>query len=865
MSNSRHSSEGENGRQFSESSDEREYHRHKGKVNNGYGTSKHPPRPRRHPKNDPHIISPPEKSNGEDDAHFEFSQPPIPGSLPYSMDSPYGNNTQLLEGNFNNSSWSCTGGFIPQVNTNNSRFEVPNSIIRNEVAATTLDMRPEWSSSSGTALSSGVYFHQSAPPAPLFPGAGNTDNIQLNIQPSLPFISNGVSDYYLSQQPSNDQEYTGYGSFDALLNPDTTPLSAQAPSSLTIDEDDNKSLESLDDFQAFYRIHEKIDIAAWLLKDVAYDIDGLPFFESTSNWTFGAFIRWLLYNPLYPEFTSLQQFCWAVVLGVFMGIFTAAWKLVIDTCVEFIWQTVPEKLHQWGFFTDLNGSFPLYHYMWITPGLLSGILAYISNSLRKPIPTQDDWIHTVHSNGIQESDTFLQTFMISTIGMTSGLSLGPELPLVLTAGMIGSGLGRACRQSLLQARVMNLTAASAAIGGMFGFPLAGGIFVMELPHRMGLQYFEALSPATIASIVAVLINRIVINDDVTGMFQYPFLSESLPSYIFKDAIIYGIFGSALGMFYTFSVKKIKKFTHHLLDCFGLPTHCEHSDSKCSSVKDASEKSSILPAKGPKKVQSPTSPFVGIIPHAPLRAALTSSIAGIAVGIIGIFVPHVMFWGEAQLQTMIDKRTPLPIFGQDDAPTADLVALGHCMMDGSKESELSMQCSITVVFAKIVVTGLSLGTGIVGGHFWAPLFVGAAASQFFTEVIGLSSTWLGISTTLTEYPCVALLCIMGATHVVICKSTFHFDLFACYFLYCSLTSTLCSPCAYGHHSDLNTYDRCFRSRGLRTPKHQGCWRLLGCISSPDRCSLYCASDITANDILRKTAVSWRHSSPPRSTL
>jgi len=355
--------------------------------------------------------------------------------------------------------------------------------------------------------------------------------------------------------------------------------------------------------------------------------------------------------------------------------------------------------------------------------------------------------------------------------MTSGLSLGPELPLILTAGMIGSWLGRVCRQSLLQARVMNLTAASAAIGGMFGFPLAGGIFVMELPHRMGLQYFEALSPATIASIVAVLINRIVINNDVTGMFQYPFLSESLPSYIFKDAIVYGLFGGALGMFYTFNVKIIKKFVRHLLDCCdNAPVSDDNTD--IDNIEDFGEsipfvntfKSSEMTAN--KNRNKVFSPFAGLLPHTPTRAALTSTFAGIAVGITGIFLPHVMFWGEAQLQTMIDKRkTPLPIFGQGDEATADLVALGQCMLDQSQESFLSIRCSIAIVLAKIFVTGLSLGTGIVGGHFWAPLFVGAAASQFFTESIGISSDWLGISTTLTQYPCVALLCIMGATHVV----------------------------------------------------------------------------------------------------
>ncbi len=778
VSDSRHSADDD--RQLLDSNDAGDFSRRKRREKNGDDRGRHPPLPRRHLKNGsserdicPYtLVSPENSTSNGDDAIYDFStgNPQRTDSLRYSTTSNY-SSVQLLRTNLMADSSRSLGDSFPELNAESSLLATANSDPPDEVSGTFSASRVDRRSSSITSINSGVYFHEHAPPGPLAPGVMIDGNRQSTFFASGSMMSNAVSGYYPTQQASPHQDYKGYGSFD--VRPDTRSLSPTAPVPPTIDEDEESSFESRSDIHVSRRTPEKIDITGWLSKDVVYDYDGVPYFESTTNWTIAGVIRWLFYNPLYPEFTSLQQFCWAVLLGVFMGIFTAGWKLLIDTCVEFTWKTLPEKLLQWGLFTDLNGAFPLYHYMWITPGLLSGILAYISNSLPTPIPTQDDWIHTLHSNGIQESDTFLQTFLISTIGMTSGLSLGPELPLILTAGMIGSGLGRACRQSLLQARVMNLTAASAAIGGMFGFPLAGGIFVMELPHRMGLQYFEALSPATIASIVAVLINRIVINDDVTGMFRYPFLSESLPSYIFKDAIVYGIFGGALGIFYTYNVKKIKKFTHHLLDCCGPPPIVDNVDRE-NNIRGPGEPISsksfiIAEKKAPKRKRRSTSVFAGMIPHTPTRAALTSSLAGIAVGITGIFLPHIMFWGEAQLQTMIDKRkTPLPIFGQGDDPTADLVALGQCMMDHSQESGLSMRCSIAIVLAKIFVTGLSLGTGIVGGHFWAPLFVGAAASQFFTEIISLSSNWLGLSTTLTEYPCVALLCIMGATHVVTCK-------------------------------------------------------------------------------------------------
>jgi H+/Cl- antiporter ClcA len=99
-----------------------------------------------------------------------------------------------------------------------------------------------------------------------------------------------------------------------------------------------------------------------------------------------------------------------------------------------------------------------------------------------------------------------QLIFLSTLGVASGLSLGPELPLTLTAGMAGSYLGILTRQSVLQARELNLVAASSAVGEFFGFLMAAALFVLELPHRMGLQYFEALSPAIFDSIVAFLKN-----------------------------------------------------------------------------------------------------------------------------------------------------------------------------------------------------------------------------------------------------------------------------------------------------------------------------------------------------------------------
>jgi hypothetical protein len=263
---------------------------------------------------------------------------------------------------------------------------------------------------SFASIGSGIYFNQPAPPGPLQPRMvyGTMQAKQTGSQ--FPLQQPNIGQYLGSKNRKSPQ-----------------PFKNVEP---TIEEDDDEDSDASDDFVALSdRIMDWMDLSLWLSKDVSFDEEGVPYFEPSTNWTCAGIIRWLFYNPFYPEFTSLQQFSWAVVLGVFMGIYTAAWKLIIEACVEFTWKTVPTRLLTWGLFTDLDGAFPLYHYMWLVPSLFGAVLSYVITAMETPIPTQNDWIHTLHSRGVEESDTFIPLFLISTCGMASGLSLGPELPL----------------------------------------------------------------------------------------------------------------------------------------------------------------------------------------------------------------------------------------------------------------------------------------------------------------------------------------------------------------------------------------------------------------------------------------------------
>jgi hypothetical protein len=70
---------------------------------------------------------------------------------------------------------------------------------------------------------------------------------------------------------------------------------------------------------------------------------------------------------------------------------------------------------------------------------------------------------------------------------------------------------------------------------------------------------------------------------------------------------------------------------------------------------------------------------------------------------------------------------------------------------------------------VVCIGLSVGTGIVGGQFWGPLYIGAVASNFFIDFMKIIHHYLSIGSSFFEHPCIALLCIMGSAHVVVFRA------------------------------------------------------------------------------------------------
>jgi H+/Cl- antiporter ClcA len=89
---------------------------------------------------------------------------------------------------------------------------------------------------------------------------------------------------------------------------------------------------------------------------------------------------------------------------------------------------------------------------------------------------------------------------VALLCISSGGAMGPEAPLVQTTGSIGTWLARRWGLEVADTRVLTITGMAAGFTVLFGAPLGSAVFALEILHRRGMEYYEALLPAIVGSL-----------------------------------------------------------------------------------------------------------------------------------------------------------------------------------------------------------------------------------------------------------------------------------------------------------------------------------------------------------------------------
>jgi H+/Cl- antiporter ClcA len=105
-------------------------------------------------------------------------------------------------------------------------------------------------------------------------------------------------------------------------------------------------------------------------------------------------------------------------------------------------------------------------------------------------------VDNIHVEGGSRDARALRSLLpASLLGIAAGSALGPEAPLVQTGGVLGTGAAGWRGLDREQTRILAICGMASAFAVLFGAPLGSAIFALEILHRRGLEYYEALMPA----------------------------------------------------------------------------------------------------------------------------------------------------------------------------------------------------------------------------------------------------------------------------------------------------------------------------------------------------------------------------------
>lgn len=198
-----------------------------------------------------------------------------------------------------------------------------------------------------------------------------------------------------------------------------------------------------------------------------------------------------------PEGPSRRPYALVLVLsglvGIGGGLVAAAVHAVLELATNAVWDDlVPRAL-------DHGALGPALFVVPVAAGVVVGLVLRAWGSPGEIAAVVDD-IHLKHGRlELRATPAMAATSFATIVG---GGSLGPEAPLVQIVGSLASTLADRLRLRDEEVRTLTLSGMSAALAAFFGSPLGGALFALEIPHRRGLEYFEALLPAAVSGTVS---------------------------------------------------------------------------------------------------------------------------------------------------------------------------------------------------------------------------------------------------------------------------------------------------------------------------------------------------------------------------
>lgn len=304
--------------------------------------------------------------------------------------------------------------------------------------------------------------------------------------------------------------------------------------------------------------------------------------NQTQRWTIPQLLGLVRRNPFMISRWVLR---WAVV-GIVSGLFAGLY-----------WNVLELITHELEHFQGVS----LVIVMTIAGLVIGLVIHFLGNPGEMAVI-----VNNIHFQG-GRLDTRKNPSMIlaSLVSIAAGGSAGPEAPLVQVTGSFGTWAADRLKLQGEDVRSLSLAGMAAGFTALFGAPLGGAMFALEiLHHQHVLEYYEAFMPAIVSSCASYIVFTTITHLGIAPTWHFPqYQVHNIDD--FALAIVFGIIGAAAGWIF-----------------IAIFRVCDRLFSR-------------IP--GPIYVQT--------------------TLAGLGLGILGFILPLTCYFGDQQLDTIVSQSFP----------------------------------------------------------------------------------------------------------------------------------------------------------------------------------------------------------------
>jgi H+/Cl- antiporter ClcA len=172
-------------------------------------------------------------------------------------------------------------------------------------------------------------------------------------------------------------------------------------------------------------------------------------------------------------------------------------------------------------------------------------------------------VDNIHVSGSESNLRSLRSLIpMSILTISAGGAAGPEAPLVTTCGTLGGWFARRRGLSADDARCVTIAGMAAAFTVLFGAPFGSAIFALEILHRRGMQYTEALLPAIVGALTGYICYVVLTGTDLVPAWHIPGVS-ALHRTDMLWAVAAGVAGALIAVAFTYLTLGLRRLFEFL--------------------------------------------------------------------------------------------------------------------------------------------------------------------------------------------------------------------------------------------------------------------------------------------------------------